>query len=186
MSSSDLAVMELEAAIRAALRGSSYPTTLPLSTPPENTPGEHDKLVPGKSDGRITSPFGNRTLRGKDDFHPGIDIGMSEGTPVYAIDAGIVGTAGWQDAAKPHNGAGLYVKINHAKGKDSFYMHLSKVVVSKDSPINAGQLIGYSGATGNVTGPHLHLEIRQNGTPRAPTTQEIQAAQHGRSGSMDA
>lgn len=198
MSDGSLIVKTLEDAIRKALStpSAAVSSNIPLSIhqipgkqAPENEQlPESNQMQPGKGehDFRITAPFGEGNLRGHTRNHHGTDIGMSEGTPVYAIDRGKISWSGWQDPQNPKAGGGIYVKVSHEKGKDSFYMHLSKPLVSVGDWVNMGQLVGYSGGTGDVTGPHLHLEVRQNGTPRAATGEEIALAEHGRSGSNNA
>ncbi|YAL83224.1 M23 family metallopeptidase [Dermacoccaceae bacterium W4C1] len=89
--------------------------------------------------------------------HTGVDIGCPEGTPVYATIAGDVrtGRATWGASY------GTLILINdNEDGSDWGYCHLSKRVVSDGEAVSTGQLIGYSGDTGNTTGPHLHLERR--------------------------
>ncbi len=105
----------------------------------------------------ITSDYGGRTLSGKYDFHLGVDLRASSGTYVYAADGGKVIFAGY-------NGSyGYLIKIEHDNGDLTYYAHLSKIEVKKGSRVYKGQYIAKSGATGNVTGPHLHFEIRKNG-----------------------
>jgi murein DD-endopeptidase MepM/ murein hydrolase activator NlpD len=106
----------------------------------------------------ITSGFGGRILGGHYEFHPGIDIACSVGTPVYATNNGRVEQAG------PNNGGyGIWVLMDNGGGIQSVYGHLSRVVVHAGEMVHKGQLIAYSGATGHVTGPHLHYEIRIGG-----------------------
>ncbi|GAA0314875.1 M23 family metallopeptidase [Streptomyces polychromogenes] len=87
-------------------------------------------------------------------YHTGVDFIASTGTTVRAVGAGTVVSAGWGGAY------GNQVVIRHADGKYSQYGHLSQLNVSTGQTVTAGQTIGLSGATGNVTGPHLHFEIR--------------------------
>ncbi|MFH7596276.1 LysM peptidoglycan-binding domain-containing M23 family metallopeptidase [Streptomyces racemochromogenes] len=87
-------------------------------------------------------------------YHTGVDFIASTGTTVRAVGAGTVVSAGWGGAY------GNQVVIRHADGKYSQYGHLSQLNVSTGQAVTAGQTIGLSGATGNVTGPHLHFEIR--------------------------
>ncbi|WP_328301860.1 LysM peptidoglycan-binding domain-containing M23 family metallopeptidase [Streptomyces sp. NBC_00435] len=87
-------------------------------------------------------------------YHTGVDFNASTGTTVKAVGAGTVVSAGWGGAY------GNEVVIRHADGKYSQYGHLSQLSVSTGQSVTAGQRIGLSGATGNVTGPHLHFEIR--------------------------
>ena len=110
----------------------------------------------------ITSEYGGRTLSGKYDFHLGIDLRASGGTYVYASDGGKVIFAGY-------NGSyGYLIKIEHDNGDLTYYAHLSKIEVKSGSRVYKGQYIAKSGATGNVTGPHLHFEIRKNGSTVNP------------------
>lgn len=105
----------------------------------------------------ITSDYGGRTLSGKYDFHLGVDLRASSGTYVYAADGGKVIFAGY-------NGSyGYLIKIEHDNGDMTYYAHLSKIEVKNGSRVYKGQYIAKSGASGNVTGPHLHFEIRKNG-----------------------
>ena len=87
-------------------------------------------------------------------YHTGVDFPVSTGTSVRAVSAGEVVSAGWGGAY------GYEVIIRHPDGRYSQYAHLSAISVSAGQPVTTGQRIGRSGATGNVTGPHLHFEIR--------------------------
>jgi murein DD-endopeptidase MepM/ murein hydrolase activator NlpD len=110
--------------------------------------------------GPITSPFGMRwgTL------HPGIDIGVPTGTPVHAAAAGKVVWCGWM------SGYGNFVVIDHGGGFASAYGHNSRVAVACGQEVAQGQVVAYSGCTGFCTGPHVHFEIRVDGTPVDPLT----------------
>ncbi|MFF3612119.1 peptidoglycan DD-metalloendopeptidase family protein [Streptomyces sp. NPDC002580] len=87
-------------------------------------------------------------------YHTGVDFVVPTGTTLKSIAAGTVVSAGWGGAY------GNQVVIQHADGKYSQYAHLSSLSVSAGQTVTEGQQIGLSGATGNVTGPHLHFEIR--------------------------
>ncbi|MFE2065342.1 peptidoglycan DD-metalloendopeptidase family protein [Streptomyces sp. NPDC059467] len=87
-------------------------------------------------------------------YHTGVDFVVPSGTPVKAVGAGTVVTAGWGGAY------GNQVVVRLADGYYAQYGHLSALSVSVGQTVTAGQQIGLSGATGNVTGPHLHFEIR--------------------------
>lgn len=115
--------------------------------------------------GAITSPFGTRPdpFTGEQKFHAGIDIGAAEGTPVGAAGAGEVTTAGW------YGGYGNAVIIDHGNGLQSLYGHLSAIMVSVGDLVTQLQTIGLVGSTGNSTGPHLHFELRQDGSPIDPS-----------------
>lgn len=95
--------------------------------------------------------------------HAGIDIANSTGTPIYAADGGSVTSfIGYR------GGYGYIVEVNHGAGYTTRYAHLSKILVSSGQRVSKGQQIAKMGNTGNSTGPHLHFEIRKNGTPQNP------------------
>ena len=107
--------------------------------------------------GPITSVYGPA--------HPlGIDIGMPTGTPVVAAAAGHVTFVGGHACCS----YGYYVIIKHDQTLETRYGHLSRFNVSLGQQVEQGDLIGWSGSTGLSTGPHLHFEIRRNGTPQDP------------------
>jgi murein DD-endopeptidase MepM/ murein hydrolase activator NlpD len=108
--------------------------------------------------GTFTSPFGYRWGR----LHAGIDIAVPVGTALRAADSGTVAIAGWT------GGYGNYTCINHGGGVSTCYGHQSRIAVSVGANVSQGQVIGYSGNTGNSTGPHLHFEVRINGNPVDP------------------
>lgn len=116
------------------------------------------------SGGVLTSGFGYRKSPGGrgSTNHKGIDWGTPIGTPVYASCGGVVLSAGWS------GGYGYCVYISHPDGKQTRYAHCSQVKVSKGQTVSQGQLIAYSGNTGNSTGPHLHFEIIVNGSQVNP------------------
>jgi murein DD-endopeptidase MepM/ murein hydrolase activator NlpD len=108
--------------------------------------------------GPVTSPFGVRWGR----MHEGIDIAVGSGTPVHAAAAGTVIYAGWME------GYGNLVVIDHGNGLSTAYGHNSSLASSVGQSVSAGQVIAYSGSTGHSTGPHVHFEVRVNGTPVDP------------------
>ncbi|HZD88311.1 MAG TPA: peptidoglycan DD-metalloendopeptidase family protein [Gaiellaceae bacterium] len=110
--------------------------------------------------GPITSPFGMRwgTL------HPGIVIGVPTGTPVHASAAGKVVWCGWM------SGYGNFVVLDNGGGFATAYGHNSRIAVHCGEEVAQGQVISYSGCTGFCTGPHVHFEIRVDGTPVDPLT----------------
>lgn len=89
--------------------------------------------------------------------HTGVDFPVSKGTPVYSVGDGQVVDTGYNRAY------GNYVEIYHGNNIYSFYAHASSVIVSAGQHVTKGQQVMKSGATGNVTGPHLHFEIRSPG-----------------------
>ena len=108
--------------------------------------------------GPVTSGFGSRWGR----MHEGIDIGVGEGTPVRAAAAGTVIYAGWM------SGYGNLVVVDHGNGLSTAYAHNSSLAVSVGQSVAAGELVSYSGNTGNSTGPHVHFEVRVNGSAVDP------------------
>lgn len=87
---------------------------------------------------------------------PGVDFAVKIGTPVYAARAGIV-----KVAVAGNGSGGTMVEISHSRGTHrTGYKHLSKLAVKVGQHVVPGQLIGYSGNTGNTTGPHLHFDLR--------------------------
>jgi hypothetical protein len=106
----------------------------------------------------VTSPYGyrNHPLSGDRRLHSGEDLGAPEGMPVLAAHSGYVDYTGWDD------GYGNLIVLRYADGQyETWYAHLSEILVKQGEPIRARQVIGKVGSTGGVTGPHLHLEIRK-------------------------
>ncbi len=110
----------------------------------------------------ITSSYGGRILNGSYDFHLGVDLRAATGTSIYAADGGKVIYAAYMGSY------GYLVKIRHDNGDQTYYAHLSKINVTNGTRVYKGQFIAKSGATGNVTGPHLHFEIRKSGSTVNP------------------
>jgi murein DD-endopeptidase MepM/ murein hydrolase activator NlpD len=115
--------------------------------------------------GQIVSRFGDRVhpLSGEGAFHAGVDITANVGTPVHAAADGVV------SAAQFANGYGRAVVVDHGNGMSTLYAHLSNFDVIPGEEVRRGQVIGLSGESGRVTGPHLHFEVRQGGSPVNPT-----------------
>lgn len=114
--------------------------------------------------GQITSYFGYRyhPILHFSRFHAGVDIGAGWGSPIVAAADGRVIGAGWA------GGYGRQVQVAHAGGLTSSYSHMSEIAAQPGSYVRAGQVIGYVGSSGLSTGPHLHFEVRQAGTPVNP------------------
>ncbi len=111
----------------------------------------------------VTSGFGPRSGCGVcSSNHMGIDMGVPEGTPLRAADGGKVVLAGWT------GGYGNYTCIQHTSSMSTCYAHQSRYATKVGASVSQGQVIGYSGNTGNSTGPHLHFEVRINGNPVDP------------------
>ncbi len=112
--------------------------------------------------GVVTSGFGRRGFWiGSSNFHTGLDIAASYGTPIYAAKGGMVQEAGY-------GYFGLNVWINTGGGVQNIYGHLSRAAVYGGQYVERGQLVGWEGCSGICTGPHLHFEIRVNGSPVNP------------------
>lgn len=113
----------------------------------------------------VTSGFGSRNtgIAGASTNHKGIDIGgTGYNAPIYAADTGKVIIAS-RDSSR-----GNYVTISHGNGYTTTYGHMTKYIVKTGQTVKKGDIIGYTGATGVANGPHLHFEIRLNGTPVNP------------------
>ncbi len=108
--------------------------------------------------GTFTSGFGPRW--GK--HHDGVDIANAIGTPILAVADGVVVAAG------PASGFGQWVKIRHADGTETIYGHVDSYSVQPGQQVSAGQQIARMGNEGRSTGPHLHFEVRQNGSAVDP------------------
>ena len=115
-------------------------------------------LWPSADSYYVTSLYGNRLhpILGYWRMHNGIDIGASYGTKIYASDGGIVITS------EESYSYGQYVMIAHGNGRYTLYAHMSQRLVKVDDTVSQGQVIGYVGATGYATGPHIHFEIYEN------------------------
>lgn len=114
--------------------------------------------------GRVTSYFGKREnpLNAGEDFHSGIDISAPPGTPVRATADGVVSFSDWS------GGSGNLVVIEHGLGYSTLYAHNKSNIVKVGQIVKRGDIIAYSGATGNATGPHSHYEIWKDGRPINP------------------
>jgi len=114
--------------------------------------------------GRLLSSFGGRTdpFSGEGAIHTGVDLSAAMGTSVRATADGIVVFAEWS------GGYGRLVKVDHGNGLQTYYGHLSRFEVVTGQEIRRGAIIGQSGASGRVTSPHLHYEVRMGGTPVNP------------------
>ena len=116
------------------------------------------KPVPG---GSISSRYGSRSSI-RSSAHTGLDIATSAGTPVTPIAPGTVKFADYKGSY------GNLVIIDHGNGIESYYAHCSQIYCNVGQAVDTDIVISAVGSTGNSTGPHLHLEIRQNGNPLNP------------------
>jgi murein DD-endopeptidase MepM/ murein hydrolase activator NlpD len=111
--------------------------------------------------GRVITGFGPKTSGGQND---GINVAVPEGTPIKAAEEGVVAYAGSE-----LKGYGNLVLVRHANGFVTAYAHASELAVKKGETVKRGQVLGKAGATGNVTSPQLHFEVRKGATPVDPT-----------------
>lgn len=113
----------------------------------------------------VTSRFGIRLdpFTRKPSMHSGMDIDGELGDPVYATAEGKITAAGWDSAY------GNHIRINHSRGLETGYLHLSKLLVKKGDTVTKGQQIGLVGSTGRSTGTHLHYEVHRNRVQVDPT-----------------
>ncbi|MEK7667341.1 MAG: M23 family metallopeptidase [Gemmatimonadota bacterium] len=125
--------------------GPSVPSVWPLSVPSYRTRG----VV---------------TANSPQEQHPGIDLAVQVGSDVRAAGGGVVRQLG-EDPSY-----GLFVLVQHPQGYQTMYGHLSRVLVTRNDPVSAGQVIALSGNTGRSTAPHLHFEIRLGGRSIDPLT----------------
>ncbi len=146
----DLASLEAEQArVAAALNGSPDPGPIKQ--------GSGQLIWP--VNGSVSGSFGEAR---PGHMHAGIDIVVPEGTPIRAADGGRVALMGWV------GGYGNYTCVQHTSSLSTCYAHQSSFATSNGANVSQGQVIGYSGNTGNSTGPHLHFEVRVGGTPVDP------------------
>ena len=113
----------------------------------------------------FTSGYGVRSdpFRGGHAMHAGIDLAGPYGTPIYATADGTVERAGWNSG-----GYGNLIEVDHGRGIETRYGHLSRILIRAGTQVKRGQLIGYMGSTGRSTGSHLHYEVRIDGKPVNP------------------
>ena len=121
---------------------------------------------PVKDAFRFTSGYGYRRdpKTGGRRMHKGVDFAASSGTPIYATGEGVVTEAGWS------SGYGRMVVVRHDFGIETRYAHMSKIRAKVGQRVSRGDRIGDMGASGRVTGVHLHYEVRVNGAPVNPMT----------------
>lgn len=115
--------------------------------------------------GEISAYYGQKGSVWRAGYHKGTDFAVPIGTNVYAAAAGKVVNV---QTTEGTNDFGLHVKLDHGNGYETIYAHLSQVLVRMGDEVQKGQLIGKSGESGRVTGPHLHFEVRKNGAAVDP------------------
>jgi len=147
---------EIEA-IDAVLRTKIDPSTIPRLGP-----GVLAIPIAGDTEASITQAYGATAFARSEyvhHWHNGLDLAASIGTPVLAAESGIVDAAANEDRYCPHGAYGRFVTINHTNGLTTLYAHLSRQLVQAGEHVVRGQIIGYSGQSGAVTGPHLHFTV---------------------------
>ncbi len=151
----------LQDSILASL-GRSTPAPRPAHHPGDD--GPVGALVAGAH--RVSSNFGLRLdpFSGKERAHHGLDIAAPAGSPVLAAADGVVRYAGKRGVY------GNVVILSHADGTESRYAHCNTLGVRAGDRVDAGANIATVGSTGRSTGPHLHFEVRRDGTPVDPST----------------
>ena len=130
------------------------------SLPPLTAQPTENGLFRWPAKGRVISSFGSKDISGTNN---GINISMPEGTPIKAAEAGTVAYSG--DDIKKY---GKLVLIKHENGYVSAYAHNGELDVKKGEPVKRGQIIAKSGATGDVTSPQLHFQLRKGEQPVDP------------------
>lgn len=127
-----------------------------------NNPGS-DNYTPGT--GQLAYPTSYHSISAgypnykNGSYHGGVDFPCPVGTPVHASDSGVVVIA-----KKLTYSYGQYILIDHGNGLSTLYAHNSSLCVSVGQSVSKGQVIAYSGQSGNASGPHVHFEVRKNGT----------------------
>ena len=124
--------------------------------------GGAQRPVPGE----VSSNFGSRfhPILHYSRMHKGLDFRAGYGTPILAVQQGWVTFAGWG------NGYGQQVALRHGGGMETTYSHMSSTAVQPGQLVQQGQIIGYVGATGLATGPHLHYELHRDGVAIDPAS----------------
>jgi murein DD-endopeptidase MepM/ murein hydrolase activator NlpD len=149
---------------RLLLRASYTPPTLRYEflVP---TPGRIGRSLEWPLQGKLTGGFGDRLdpFNGEGSFHAGVDISSYLGAPVQAAGDGVV------VKAERESGYGLVLLLDHGRGLNTFYAHLSGLNVAPGQQVLGGEIIGHVGRSGRSTGPHLHYEVRFRNTPVNPT-----------------
>lgn len=174
-SSDATAADDLKPTYRESLSEYNFLQTSTISTLYHNYPRQYQVNVRPSLwpvEGRLLSPFGGRTdpFSGEGAIHTGVDLEAAMGTPVHAAGDGIVVRASWE------NGYGRLVVIDHGNGVQTYYGHLSTFAVVPGEEVRRGDVIARSGASGRVTSPHLHYEVRLGGTPVNPYSYMVKSA----------
>lgn len=125
---------------------------------------KQQKMIFPLYEGRYTSYFGERTdpISEGADYHKGVDIGADEGDRIRAAYDGTV------SEVSEDSRSGKYIFLAHENGVETFYCHCSEILLKEGDTVRQGETIALVGSTGYSTGPHLHFEVRVNGTSVDP------------------
>jgi murein DD-endopeptidase MepM/ murein hydrolase activator NlpD len=151
-----VALQQQSASLAARIRAAQSSAPVPAPSVSTGSPSASGFIWP--ANGVLTSGFGWRWGR----MHEGIDIAVPTGTPVVASAAGFVIVAGWV------GGYGNLVVVDHGGGIATAYGHNSSFAVGAGQSVAQGHVLAYAGSTGHSTGPHIHFEVRINGSPVDP------------------
>ncbi|MCA0910020.1 M23 family metallopeptidase [Qipengyuania gaetbuli] len=121
---------------------------------------------------RLTSDYGMRThpVLGRRMGHKGVDLAAPTGTPIYATADGVV------SKAEKFSSYGNFVSIEHGARIQTRYAHMSRIAVADGARVKKGDIIGYVGSTGRSTGPHLHYEVRIDGSAVNPVPYMVESS----------
>ncbi|MEU6483739.1 LysM peptidoglycan-binding domain-containing M23 family metallopeptidase [Streptomyces sp. NPDC046887] len=145
---------DADRASRSTARSEAPKPEAPAAEAPASSASTSGSGFVAPVDGGIGTPYHQSGSMWSSGYHTGVDFAASTGTPIKAVGPGTV------VSAQSGGAYGNEIVIKHEDGNYSQYAHLSSLGVSAGQTVSAGQQIGLSGATGNVTGPHLHFEIR--------------------------
>lgn len=167
------AAIAREEAARKAAQSNSNKSGSTNASPSISNPYSGGKLNwPCPSSSRITCNYGSRYIFGYREFHTGLDIGASIGTNIVAAESGTViyTQTGYSQNLNAYGMAsyGNMIIISHGNGLTTRYAHCNNVYVSVGQSVSRGEVIGAVGTTGCSTGPHVHFEVRENGSHKNP------------------
>jgi murein DD-endopeptidase MepM/ murein hydrolase activator NlpD len=155
---------QLAAAAPAPARSSSSSSSAPTTSSSGGGATTAPTTISGPvSVGGMIWPIAGRVSQEFHGGHAGMDIFAPMGTPIYAAKGGTVISAGWNNG-----GYGNLVLVSHGDGLVTAYAHMSQVIAVQGQSVGAGTILGLEGSTGNSTGPHLHFEVRVNGSAVNP------------------
>lgn len=157
--------LETQLAYRLKLKYKHFDELFARAEEKKDELNEIPVLLPAS--GRLTSGFGyrNHPIRGEVHMHTGLDVSLPVGSPIYAATDGTV-----VEVERSRGGYGYQILLRHGPKYATRYAHLSGFNVEMGQKVKRGDVIGYSGNTGNSTGPHLHYEVLKNGAHVNPAS----------------